>query len=215
NRTNLVVIDAIYKGCNQNNLNACFVQVIYRTQFHIEEVANLPVAVRVVADPIKLEINVPQPCLGGFATELLTLRELDSVGGSLHRVITHLPRISNRLDKVRRDRWLTPGELNRHLPTRFDGNCVIQNLFDLIHTEFMDKPNLVGVHEAWVTHHVAPVGQINGQHCATAILNRARTMIVEFFIIVSLEIATWKHGFNVCEELRIDRHHILEVTVYR
>src|SRR6185369_15756878 len=48
NRTDLVVVDSINQGRNENDLHSRFVQVIDGAHLHIEEVANLPVTISVV-----------------------------------------------------------------------------------------------------------------------------------------------------------------------
>src|SRR6185295_15592613 len=72
NRAHLIVVDAVNKRRNQHYLDAGFVQVIDRTQLHIEEIADLTMAVRIVADTIELEVNIAQAGFGSFATEFFT-----------------------------------------------------------------------------------------------------------------------------------------------
>src|SRR5262245_36169556 len=77
----------------------------------------------------------------------------------------------------------------------------------------MHEANLVGVHEAWVTHHVAAIGQVDRQHGATTVFDRARTVIVELLVVVRVDIASRKHRFDVGEKLGVDGHHVFEVTM--
>ena len=79
----------------------------------------------------------------------------------------------------------------------------------------MNKANLVGVHEAGITHHVAAVSQVNRQHCAAAILDGAGSVIMKFLVIVSIDVTTRKHLFYMCQKLDVDGHHVLEVPVNR
>jgi len=79
----------------------------------------------------------------------------------------------------------------------------------------MHETNLVCVHEAWVAHHVATVGQIDGKHRTTAVGDGRGTVIVQLAIVVGADIATREDLFEVLEESRVDRHDILEVTVDR
>ena len=92
-RTNLVVVDAVDQRRNEHDLNACFVQVVDRPHLHVKQVADLAVAVGVVADSVKLEINVTQSGFSSFAAELFALGELNSVGRRLHTVVTNLARV--------------------------------------------------------------------------------------------------------------------------
>jgi hypothetical protein len=40
-------------------------------------------------------------------------------------------------------------------------------------------------------------------------------VVVQLLIVVSLDIATRKHGFDVRQKLRVDGHHVFEVPVIR
>ena len=79
----------------------------------------------------------------------------------------------------------------------------------------MNEANLVGVHEAGIAHHVAAVGQVNGQNGAAAILDGAGAVVVKLFVIVGVDVTTRKHLLNVRQELDVDRHHVFEVPVDR
>src|SRR5205823_5846428 len=57
-RSDLIIIDAVDQRRNQYDLNAGFVQVVDCPELHIEQVAHLPVTVRIVADAIKLKVDV-------------------------------------------------------------------------------------------------------------------------------------------------------------
>src|ERR1043165_7592551 len=149
-RADLIVVDAVDERGDEHDLNARFVQVIDRAHLHVEEVADLAVTVRIVADTVELKVNVTQSCFGSLPAELFALGKFDSVGRRLHAVVTNLARVADRFDEVRRDRRLTTRELYGHLATRLDGDRVVENLLDLVHAQFMNKANLVGVHEARV-----------------------------------------------------------------
>src|SRR6202171_1571433 len=79
NRAYLIIIDSVDQGSDQYNLYACFVEVINRSQLHIEEVPHLTMAIRIVADPIKLEIYIPQSGFRCLAAELFALCELNPI----------------------------------------------------------------------------------------------------------------------------------------
>src|SRR6185295_9581382 len=55
-RANLIVVDAVYECRNEHDLNARFVQVVDGPHLHVEEVADLAVAIGVVADTVELQI---------------------------------------------------------------------------------------------------------------------------------------------------------------
>src|SRR5688500_7619527 len=133
NRADLVVVDSVYESCHQHNLNTSFVQVVDGAHLHIKQVTDLAMTVCIVTDAVKLKIYIAQSRFSCFAAEFFALRELNTVGRSLDAVVSHFPRISDRLEEVRRNRRLTTRKLNRHLPAGFNRDCVIQNLFDLVH----------------------------------------------------------------------------------
>ena len=68
-RSDLVVIDTIDQRCHQDDVDAGFVQVVDRTEFDVEEVADLAVRVGVVADTVELQIDETKTGFGCFAAE--------------------------------------------------------------------------------------------------------------------------------------------------
>src|SRR4051812_17449600 len=125
-------------------------QIVDGPEFHVEQISDLAVAVRVIADAVKLKISITQSGRRGLATKLFALRELDSIGRALHRVIANLARVFDRIDKVRRDGRLTAGELYRHLPARLNRNRVVQDLLHILHAQLMHETDLVRIHKAWI-----------------------------------------------------------------
>ena len=95
-------------------------QVVDRAQLHIKQIADLTVAVRIVADPVELEIHISQTGCGGFTAKFLALGEFDAIGSGLNTVVSNLARVLDRFDEMRRNRWLATRELHRHLPARLD-----------------------------------------------------------------------------------------------
>src|SRR5436190_18810043 len=69
-RADLVVVDAVDQRGHENDVNAGLVEVVDRTQFDVEQVADLAVRVGVVADAVELEIDKPKTGLGGLAAKL-------------------------------------------------------------------------------------------------------------------------------------------------
>ena len=77
----------------------------------------------------------------------------------------------------------------------------------------MDKAYLVGVHEAGIAHHVAAVRQVDRQHRAAAVLDGARSVIVQALVIVGANVAAGEVGFNPVQELGVNGHHVFKVAV--
>src|SRR6266850_1371330 len=102
-------------------------------------------AVRVISDAIELQVDVTETSLSRLTTKIFTLGKLNSICRSLHTVVTNFSRIAYRFEKMRRYGWLATGKLNRHLTTRLDRNGVIQDFFNVVHAEFMDKANLIRI----------------------------------------------------------------------
>ena len=77
----------------------------------------------------------------------------------------------------------------------------------------MDKPDLIGVHEAWIAHHVAAVGQIDGQHRAAPMRHRRCAVVVQLVVVVRADVAAREDLFEMPEERGVDGHHIFKVPV--
>ena len=166
-----------------------------------------------VADAVELQIRVAQTGFGGFLGELRALGELDTVGRSLHALIAQLAAIADGVQEVRRKRRLAAGELHRKLAARLDRNGVVEQGLDVFPRQLVHEADLVGVHEARIAHHVAAVGQIDGQDRAAAVRDGAGTVIVQFFVVVRANVAAGEHVFEMLAEGGIDRHQVFEVAV--
>src|SRR5215831_1677000 len=118
-------------------------------------------AVGVVSDTVKLEVNEPQPGFGRLAAEFFALRELDTIRGRLYAGVPDLSGVSDGVDEIRRERRFATGKLNGHLPAGFYREGVVHDLFDFIPRQLMDVTDLVRIHETWVAHHVAAIRQVN------------------------------------------------------
>jgi hypothetical protein len=112
-------------------------------------------------------------------------------------------------------RRLAARELHRHLPPRLERDRVVQQRPDVVPRQLVHEPDLVGVHEARVAHHVAAVRQVDRQHRAAAVLDRAAAVVVQLLVVVRLDVAARERLLEVLEERRVDRHHVLEVAVLR
>ena len=209
----LLVVDAVDDGDDRHDVDAGAVQVLDRPQLDVEQVADAAVRVGRVADAVELEVGVAQAGLGRRLRELRALRELDAVGRRLHAVVADLARVAHRVEEVRRDRRLAARELHRHLPPRLDADRVVEHHLDVVPRQLVDEPDLVRVHEARVAHHVAAVRQVDGQHRAAAVLDRAAAVVVQLLVVVRADVAAGEHLLEVLEERRVHRHHVLEVAV--
>ena len=79
--------------------------------------------------------------------------------------------------------------------------------------QFVHEADLVGVHEARIAHHVAAVGQVDGEHRAAAVGDGAGAVLVQLGIVVRADVAAGEDVFQVLEERGIDGHHVFEVAV--
>ena len=84
---------------------------------------------------------------------------------------------------------------------------------DVFPSQLMDEPDLVGVHEAGVAHHIAAVREIDREDRSAPVRHRARTVVVEIFVVVGADVAARENLFEVIEEFGVDRHHVFEVAV--
>ena len=209
----LLVVDAVHDGGHRHDVHARLVQVVDGLQLHVERIAHLAVRVGCIADAVELQIDVAQARLVRGLAELLRLGELDAVAGRLHAGVAHLARVGHGVQEVRAQRRLAAGELHAHLPLGLHRHGVVQHGLDLVPRQLMHKADLVGVHEAGVAHHVAAVGQVDGQHRAASVGHRGRAVVVQARVVVRADVAAGEDLFQVTHERRVDRHHVLEVAV--
>ena len=159
--TDLLIVHAVDDCDYGHDVDSGVVKVFDRAQLHVEEVAHAAVRVGGVPDAVELQIGIAQARLGGGLRKLRILGEFDAVRSGLHTVVTNFPRVSYRVQKVRRDRRLASRKLHRHLSLWFDGDGVIENLLNPCQTQLMHEAHLVGIHEARIAHHVATIRQVN------------------------------------------------------
>ena len=190
--SDLIVIHSIHKCHHQNDLNAGFVKIIDRAQLHIEKVPDLAMAIGVVSDAVKLQVDEAQAGFSGPPAKLLAFRKLDTVRCGLHAGIPDFSGIRDRVQEIGRERRFAAGKLNRHLPPRLDLDGVIHDLHDLFPGQLVDIAHLVRIHEAGIAHHVAAVRQIDRQDRAAAVPDRTAAVIVKIFIGVCRNVATRK-----------------------
>jgi hypothetical protein len=114
-----------------------------------------------------------------------------------------------------RESRLAARKLHRQLPPRLDLDRVVQDFGDLIPGQFMDKADLVGVHETWVAHHVAAVRQIDGEHRAAPVLDGAAPVIVQLLVVVRADVTAWEDLLDVFEERRVYGQCVFVMAVDR
>ena len=170
-RSDLIVVDGVDDRHDQADVDARCVQVLDRSQLHLEQVAHAAVSVRCLADPVELQVGDAHPGLAGLVGERLVLGEANAVCRGLHAEVAHLPRVANRVEENRRDRGFAAGKLYGHLTPGLDADRVVEQFFNVGERQLVDVPDLIGIHEAGITHHVAAVGQVDRQHRAAAVLD--------------------------------------------
>jgi hypothetical protein len=210
----LIVVDRVHDRHHQDHVDARGVKIFNRAQLHVEEISDLAVAVRLVRHAVELQVRHAQSCLFRGECELAVLREADAVGRALHGEVTDLARVLDRLQEVRAERGLAAAELHAHLTTRLDRQRVVEDLLHLVPLELVDVAHLIGVHEARIAHHVASIGEIDGEHGAASVLDAAGAVFSQMRLRAQ-EVATRIKLLDALEELRIDRHDVLEVAVLR
>ncbi len=211
----LLVVDAVDDGGDGNDFNAGFVQVVDGLELYVKEVADLAVRVGGVADAVELEIDVAKTGFSSGAAKLLALGEFDSVGCGLDAVVTDLARVGYGVKEVGRQRGLATAELHAHLPLGLDGDGVVEHGLDLVPGKLVDEADLVGVHEAGIAHHVAAVGEVDGEHRAAAVGDGGGAVVVEVLVAfaVGAHIAAGEALFKVLEEGSVDGHDVFKVAV--
>jgi hypothetical protein len=107
---------------------------------------------------------------GSFA-KFEIFSEANAVRCGEYAIETDLLRVSDCVEIVRRERWLTTGEKNDDLSSRFKGDSAIENRFCVFKRRFVNVANLIRVHEARVAHHVATIRQVDSQNSAAPELN--------------------------------------------
>ena len=114
--------------------------VLDGAQLHVEQVADLAMAVGVVADAVELQVGVAQARFERLLAEILALGELDAVGRRLHAVVAELARVANGVEEIRRHGRFAAGELHRHLAARLDLDGVVENFLMSSQVSSWTKP---------------------------------------------------------------------------
>src|SRR5207244_11236976 len=109
-RAHLLIVDAVYDRDHGNDVHAVRPQVLNRTHFSVEQVADGAVRVGGIAYAVELQIGVAQTGFSGLLAKLRTLGELDAVGSRLHAVVADFARVANRIQEVGRARRLAARE---------------------------------------------------------------------------------------------------------
>ncbi len=101
----LVVVDVVDDGDDQDDFDAGFVHVLDGAELDVKEIADLAVAVGVVADAVELQVGVAHACFKGLLAEFLALGELDAVGGGLDAVVADLAGVRDGVEEVAGSWW--------------------------------------------------------------------------------------------------------------
>ena len=101
----LVVVHVVDDGDDQHDFDAGFVHVFDGAELDVEQVADLAVAVGVVADAVELQVGVAHARVEGLLAEFLALGEFDAVGGSLHAVVADLAGVGDGVEEVAGSWW--------------------------------------------------------------------------------------------------------------
>src|SRR5205823_2728463 len=137
---------------------------------------------RFVGDAVELEIREPQAGFFGGAAEFPVLREANAVRRALHAEVTDLAGVRDGAQEMGGERGLAAGELDGQLPSRLDGERVIEDLLDLAPLELVDVADLVRVHEARIAHHVAAVREIDGKNGSASVFHAGASVIAKLGI---------------------------------
>ena len=195
--SDLLVVDAVHDRHDRNDFHAGLVQVLDRLQFHVKQISDQAMCVGRVANTVKLQVGIAHAGFNCLLAEFKALRELDTVGRGLHGVVSNLAGVAHCIEEVRRQRRLATGELHRHLTARLDGDSVVEHRLDFFPRQFVDEANLICVHEAGIAHHVAAVGEIDGQNRSAAIFDGRRSVMMQLLVVVSHDVAAREDVFKV------------------
>ena len=212
-RPDLGVVHAVDDGGDGRDVDARVVHHFDRLELDVEEVADVPMFVGVVRHAVELEIRHVESGLFRRVGELRLESEAQPVGRGLHGVVPDLLRVAARLEEVRRHGRFAARELHRHLPARLERDGRVEDLLDLVQRQLVHVPHLVRIHEARVAHHVAAVGEIDGEDRAAAVLDRRRSVPVDQLVTQRAEIAPGIARLDDAAEFGIDGKQILERAV--
>jgi len=107
---------------------------------------------------------------------------------------------------------LAAGELNGELPAGLDRSRVVQELLDVLPFELVNEPDLVGVHEAGVAHHVAAVRQVDREDRPAAVPDRGGPVVVKPVFRYD-EVPARIERLEPPEERGVRGHDVLEMSV--
>src|SRR6202158_1446888 len=96
-----------------------------------------------IADTVELQVGVAHASLNRLLAEFKALCKLDTVSRGLYGVVSNLTRVADRVEEVWRQRWLAAGELHTHLPTRLDGDGVVEHGLDFFPGQLVDEAHLI------------------------------------------------------------------------
>ena len=209
----LVVVDGAHDRDDERDVDAGSVEVLNRTQLHFEQVADLAVRVRVLTDAVELQVRDAKAGLRRGHRVIGVLREVNAVCRRLCAVIADLPRVGDGVEKDRRDGRLAARELHRQLASRLDRQRVIENPLHLVERELVHVADLVGVHEAWIAHHVAAIREIDGEDGPTPVFDGRGAVVVQPVGHRGV-VAAGEQPLDAAQEVGVYREHVAERTVF-
>src|SRR5690606_2235087 len=161
-----------------------------------------------------LQVTEPEPLLLRLLAEVRILCESNAVRGALHAEVSELSRVLDGSQKVRAQGRLSAGELHAELTPGLYRDRIVQDLLDVLPLELVHEPDLVGVHEARVAHHVAAVGEVDREDRAAPVLDRRGAVLAELRL-GRFEVAPGEEPLDAREERRVDAEDVLERAMLR
>src|SRR5207253_2507310 len=184
-----VVVDCVDDGGDQSHLDADRREVLNRAQLHVEEVADAPVLVLLLAHAVELQIDAVLSGLLRLTAELYVLRVAYAVRRGEYAVEADLLRVGHGVKEVGRERWLAAREEYDYLPSRLERDGAVEYRLRVLERRLVDIADLIGVHETRVAHHVAAVRQVNSENRAAAELYVRRAVLVYVRVFGGAEVA--------------------------
>ncbi len=124
-----------------------------------------------VAYAVELQIGAVKSRIPGLTCKFLALRKPYTVSRGEYAIEADAFGMGDGVEEVRGQGRLTAGKQNDYLAAGLKGDRSIQYRFYLVQIGLVDIADLVRIRKARITHHVAPVGQIDGQDGSASILD--------------------------------------------
>src|SRR5215471_1396795 len=181
---------------------------------HRHVISQSAMFVVVFGNSVQLEVDAVQTSFPRLQSEVLGLGELDTVCRNVKPMETDAFRVANGVQENRRNGWFPSRKENVDFPLRLKRACVAENHFYVFHAQFVDVAGGVGVHEAWRTHHVASVGQIDDEKAPSAGANTVWTVTVHVAVVGALEVSSEGKALHPSKEIRVTGECVLERAMF-